>query len=643
MGAYREVFLSESAEYVQAIVDGLLSLEADPHDREPIEVVFRGAHSLKGMAAAMGYERTADLTHRMEGLMDAVRRGEQTVGASLVDLMLRAADAVKLLIEAESGGGVPADVTELLTDIDRAAAEKKAAVITAEEDGNPETEEPVIAVGVGETVYRISVTLEETCVLKAVRAYMALKRLSHMGTVLETVPSAREIEDEAFDRSFQAVVSTRGTPEDISRSLASISEVEDITVTEAQAAPAIQTGSREDRRPIPKLSETQTVRISIGHLDTMVNLVGELVILRSRIESVARAFDSRELDETLEDLYSVSSELQHEVMQTRMVPVSNIFNRFPRMVRDLARDLGKEIRFEMEGLEIELDRTVLDEIGDPVVHLLRNSVDHGVETTEERKAAGKPTKGTVRLEASRERDQVVIVVSDDGRGIDLDRIWAKACQIGLVDPAHRENYSEKDVLLLTCIPGFSMAEKATRVSGRGVGMDVVKGKIEYLGGSLAIRTGLGLGTEFVLTLPLTLAIIQSLLVSISDRVFAIPLGSVGEVLSLDEVEVKTVDGSPVVVLRDRQVVPLHRLDSVLGIEEGAATPLAGNHIVLLEVSGEVRALAVGHLLGRREVVIKPLSAMFKQIKGLGGATVLGDGRVAMILDPRGLFAMEEGA
>jgi two-component system chemotaxis sensor kinase CheA len=641
MSAYKEVFLSESAEYLQAITDGLIALEADPHDLEPVETIFRGAHSLKGMAAAMGYDRTADLTHKMESLMDTVRKREQAIDSDLVDLMLRAVDAVRELIADESEGRSTYDTGPIIADLIARTERGKAGPVETESASGPKPAEAPPAAG-GE-VYRVSVTIEPTSVLKSVRAYMALKRLGHMGTVLDTEPSARDIEDERFDRTFVAVLQTVEPPEAIERAGLGISEIESVHVAvDASRRPthqeAQQEAGNEARRVVPKLSETQTVRVSIGHLDAMVNLVGELVILRARLERIARERDDHELSETVAALEQISAELQHEVMQTRMVPVGNIFNRFPRMVRDLARDLGKQVDFEMTGLDIELDRTVLDEIGDPIVHLLRNAVDHGIESPEERQALGKPPRGHVRLSAERDRDQVRISVSDDGRGMDIDRIWQKAVERGLVSPTERDTWSEEEVLMLTCAPGFSPAEKTTSVSGRGVGMDVVKGKIEYLGGTISIRSERGKGLEISLSLPLTLAIVPALLVGTSEQVYALPLSAVTEVLSTDEVRTTTVDGAPCVVLRDGAVVPVWRLDQLLSKpDEQRRRPRKKDHIVLVESAGLRNALAVERLVARQEVVIKPLSPLFKGIRGLGGATVLGDGSVALILDPRTLF------
>jgi two-component system chemotaxis sensor kinase CheA len=639
MSAYREVFLSESAEYLQAMTDGLLALEADPNDLEPVETVFRGAHSLKGMAAAMGYTRTQELTHKMESLMDTVRRRVQSADHDLIDMMLRATDAVRDLIADESAGTGD-------TDTDGIVAELVARTAAAAEAGAAPSRMSTPDTGEG-ALYQARITLEEACVLKGVRAYMAIKRLSHMGTVIETRPGAREIEDERFDRSFDVVFRTGAMPDAVRAALMAVTEVEDVLVEPvaesdtAAGAPEAAPRSASQGRAVPKLSETQTVRISIGHLDAMVNLVGELVIIRSRLERIARDAGLPELGDALDALERVSADLQQEVMQTRMVPVGNIFNRFPRMVRDLARDLGKDVTLETDGLDIELDRTVLDEIGDPIVHLLRNCVDHGIESPEERVAASKPARGTIFLAAEREREQIRITVSDDGRGMDVGRIWAAAVDRGLADPSSRDAYSDHDVLMFVCAPGFSTVDQATKVSGRGVGMDVVKGKIEYLGGTISIESTHGEGTRVSLLLPLTLAIIQALLLACGDQVYAVPLSAVDEVLGLDEVTLETVEGRWVTVLRDGSVVPIQRLDVVCGVSQpGAAAPEVGDHIVIIHSGDEMRALTVPRLIGRQEIVIKPLSPLFRGLHGLGGATVLGDGHVALILDPRTLLDLE---
>lgn len=651
MDNYRDMFLAESADYIQQMTDGLLALEHAPDDIEPVELVFRGSHSLKGMSAAMQYDRTADLTHKMESLMDRVRKGERRADRSLVELMLAAVDLVKDLIDDESSGNTAVDASEMIA----ALEEMK----DAAEPASPESETGLLIAGAqsggthelkpGEGSWVLDVTLEEGCVLKAVRAYMVLKRLSHIGTVVDTTPSVREIEDENFDLQFRAVMATTATEEQLREAVMHVMDVADVDIApiarpeatphDAPKPTAHQVERR--RRDLPKLSETQTVRVSIGHLDALVDLVGELVILRSRLDRLGASRQDPELTETLDDLQRISTDLQYEVMQTRMVPVGNIFNRFPRMVRDLAVDLGKEVEFEMLGLDIELDRTVLDEIGDPLVHLLRNCIDHGIEDAASRTAAGKPAAGRVQLSASRERDHVAIIVSDDGNGMDPARIWTKACERMVVHPDERSSYSDSDILLLTCVPGFSTAEQTTKVSGRGVGMDVVKGKIEHLGGTIQIESVIGQGTRFILRLPFTLAILHALLVQAGEQQFALPLSAVEEVFLAEELLIDTIEGSPVAILRDGEVVQLHRLDALLLGADPKTPPTPRSSIVLVSSGSERRALHIDQLCGRQEIVIKPLSSVFRETKGFSGATILGDGRVMLIIDPRTIFSAME--
>lgn len=658
MSAYRDVFLAESGEYIQQITDGLLALEKDTTDTAPVEVVFRGAHSLKGMAAAMGYDRTADLTHKMESLMDKVRRDEIPITTELIDVVLAAVDLVRDLIDDEANGRKdidPAEMAALLLDAAEGRLvpsaddpgyeddEAEAAAAQDEDEGNLLRE----AFDAGESVWSVTVTLDPECVLKAVRSYMVIKRFSHMGRVLFTVPSSRDLEDEKFDRTFSVTLAAATSAEAIREAGLFVSEIAEVSV-EPVAVPALAAGKEQpssaparNQRKLPRLSEAQTVRVAIGHLDMLVNLVGELVILRSRLERLASAHGDMELTETVNELQRISADLQYEVLQTRMVPVGNIFNRFPRMVRDLAADLGKQVDFEVDGLDIELDRTVLDEIGDPIVHLLRNSLDHGVEEVTDRVAAGKPAEGRIRLTASRERDHVAIVVSDDGSGIDPEKLWSAAVAKGMVTSESRAEYSTADVLQLICTPGFSTAEKATKVSGRGVGMDVVKGKIEHLGGTLQIYSVPGKGTDFILRLPLTLAIVRALLVRAVGQTFALPLSSVTEVLAVEELQVDTIEGAPVAVLRDGSVVPLLRLDSILMNVDSNEPMKPRSSVALIEVGDSVTALNVGEVVGRREIVVKPLSRLFRDTKGFSGATILGDGRVVLIIDPRTIFSAME--
>ncbi|HEY5517720.1 MAG TPA: chemotaxis protein CheA [Coriobacteriia bacterium] len=661
MGAYRQVFLSESAEYLQGIVDALLTLESDPEDLEPVEAVFRAAHSLKGMSGTMGYERTASLTHTMESLMDTVRKREQPVTGDLIDVVLRATDTLRELINHEASGGAEVDPELMVQELKE---HTEVAHRAAEEAAKSAVAEAPIAAAADAGVVTLSVTIESACQLASVRAYMVLKRLRQLGEVVGTVPSEEDIDEGEFDRTFTVRVKTDRPGEKLVEAVRAITEVETASVVERApepepaavpvapeppAADAADVGADRDAafgraaKAVPKLADTQTVRIALTHLDEMVDIVGELVIARSRLENITEKIDDHDLNAAVEEVHRISAELQREVMQTRMVPVGNTFNRFPRMVRDLARDLGKDLAFEVDGVDIELDRTVLDEIVEPLVHLLRNSIDHGLEPAEARVAAGKPARGLVRLSAARERDRVLVTVADDGRGMDVERIWKAAVARGLAQAGERDTMSDDDILLFTCTPGFSTAEHATKVSGRGVGMDVVRAKVEQLGGALAIRSRPGSGTEFVLSLPLTLAIIQALLVRSSGHTYAIPLGAVTEVLAYDDLPVGTVDLHPVLTLRDGRVVPLDTLDAVVGLEADRRSPVRSRNIVLLEWGEMARAVGVDGLVGRQEIVIKPLSGIFAGVRGLSGATVLGDGSVALIIDPRALFSTGEGS
>jgi two-component system, chemotaxis family, sensor kinase CheA len=643
MDAYKETFLAESIDFVQHITDGLLGLEREPGDLAPVETIFRGAHSLKGMSAAMGYQRTADLTHAMEGLMSHVREGRIHVDQALIDLMLEAVDIVRELIDDETAGTStvdPAETIDRLAELADRAAENP---VETDEDIAPD-----FGLLPGERGLSVAVTLEEDCSLKGVRAYMAIKRLNQLGRVLRTSPSADDLEDERFAQSFTVILATASSDDAVEHALLEITDIAGVSVEEAEIqgatehAAGAETASdhgRADRSsPHPRMTETHTVRVAIGHLDSLVDLVGELVILRSRFDQLLQRREEPELSEVVADLHRISAELQYQVLQTRMVPVGNIFNRFPRMVRDLAADLGKQVDFAVLGSDIELDRTVLDEIGDSIMHLLRNAIDHGIETSERRLRAGKPAAGVLSLSAARERDHVAIVVSDDGGGIDADGVWNEACRRGLARSDERAEYSDSDVLLFTCVPGFSTAGVTTRVSGRGVGLDVVKREVEALGGTLAIASSPGLGTEFTLRLPLMLAIVRALLVEVRGQTFALPLSAVNEVVSAAEIRSETIDGRPVMVGRDGDVVALVKLDSLLFGEDAGAPLSETAHVVTVVSAGVQYAVAVDGLLGRQEIVVKPLSGMFEGMNGLSGATIMGDGRVALILDPRTLFS-----
>ena len=489
----------------------------------------------------------------------------------------------------------------------------------------------------GMRLLRLTVTLDNECLLKSVRVFMVFKKLAQMGEVVASLPPVEALEDEKFDNSFQVLFATREDPDRIERSLLAIAEISAVsfeTLIEPEAQAGEEAGKGRPASPgrehISVARKTQSVRVNIGRLDTLMNLVGELVINRTRLASIAAGFNLPELREALDQTSRLTAELQDEVMKTRMVPVEQVFNRFPRMVRDLARDQGKEIDFVVEGKEIELDRTILDEISDPLMHMIRNAVDHGIGTPADRKAGGKPARGMVKLSAYRDRNYVAIEVEDDGAGIDAQRVFDKAVSKGLMSEDERRQLTVDDVLRVISLPGFSTSDQVSGVSGRGVGMDAVKSKAESLGGFVILDAQPGRGTTITLKLPLTLAIVQALMVEVSGETYAIPLGTVRETHVIGPEEIRTVQNHEAIFIRD-ETIPLLRLDAILGCEHLSN----GNEafpVVITEMGPRLIAIGVHSLIGQQEIVISTLDKFLKRVDGFAGATILGTGRVALILD-----------
>ncbi len=520
----------------------------------------------------------------------------------------------------------------------------------------------------GFKAYKIKVVLDEGCLLKAARAYIVFHELGEMGEIIKSIPPSEDIEEEKFENDFLVVFISKEAPEKIKSSIEKISEIRDVIVSPVEpeelgleelkeappqepkkeavavpskpvspaAAPAAAAATPAiDKEKLLKhrIKGMRTIRVDIDRLDDLMNLVGELVINKTRLVQIGSVYKLTELDETLAQIGRITTELQAVVMKLRMVPVEHVFNRFPRMVRDLAREEGKEIEFIIEGKETELDRTVIDEIGDPLVHLLRNAIDHGIEPPDEREKLGKPRKGLLKLSAHHEGNYVVIEVQDDGKGIDLEKVKKKAIERGIVTPEEVERMTENEILMLITLPGFSTSDKVTEVSGRGVGMDVVKSKVEALNGILEIETEKGKGTKVIIKLPLTLAIIQALLTKVGEEIYAIPLANIDETLSITPQDVKLVRNQEVILLRG-SVLPLVRLHDVLDVPPAPSRDGdEEEYAVVVARVGEKRAgLVVDTLIGQQEIVIKSLGKLLRGIKGISGATILGDGKVALILD-----------
>lgn len=672
---YMEMFLEESREHLDSLDDGLMTLEKDPSELSILNDIFRNAHTLKGMSATMGYTKIAELTHDMENILDALRKEEMEVTEDIVDTLLKCGDSLRQMVESIGEGGtedvvdiseVAAKLSALLNGETAPAAAPAAAAAPVQAPGldYSDTDKDVInkAKDSGLQAFHVKVTLTESCILKSARSYMVMNTLDQMGDVVKSVPPTEDLEQEKFDHSFDVVVVTDAEAKAVEEALLGISEVETVEVMdvgkELAAVPAPPPASTPAANvPVPavpkavepvdkkakapavaekKLKSGQSVRVDIEKLDTLLNLVGELVINKVRLGQIGTTHRLTELTETLEQMDRVTTDLQTVVMKVRMVPVGQVFNRFPRMVRDLAKELDKEINLTIEGEETELDRTVIDEIGDPLMHLLRNSLDHGVEHPDDREAKGKSRTGEVGLIARHEGNSVVIMVTDDGSGINADVIRRKAVEKGVISQDEADNLSDADAVRLIFLPGFSTADKITDVSGRGVGMDVVRSKIESLGGHVDVETKIDEGSVFKIKLPLTLAIIQALLVKVAKEMYAIPLGSIDRTINITQEDIKTVQNKEVIVLRG-QIIPIIRLGDVLNVPREDGEENDDIFVVVVHIGERKAGIVVDNLIGQQEIVIKTLGKLLAGLKVISGATVLGDGRVALILDVSALM------
>ncbi len=621
LSEYRKMYEAESAEHLQAMNEALLALEKDPQNEEPINLMFRAAHTLKGMSATMGYSNIAELTHKMENLMDRVRKKETKLDARAIDTLFEGLDTLEKMAEDPENSS-RCNISSLI---------QKILIITERE--RMVENNATIAPGNGYSTFEIKVTLHESCILKSARLNVVLRNLSELGEIRRTIPSAKDIEDEKFDRELRVTVSTKEDAKKLEDAVKRISEISKVEVVPADlqvdAQTAISMENCDPEKAKKTVKSVQSVRVNIERLDSLMNLVGELVINKIRLMQLASEYKFNVLEEALASLDRLTNELQEEVMASRMVPLEQIFNRFPRMVRDLAKKQGKEIEIIVEGSNIELDRTVLDEVGDPLVHILRNCVDHGIELPETREQHNKNIKGTIKLTARREKNYVIIEVQDDGKGMEPGKFREIAVKKGMMTEDDAAKLSDSDVLNFSFQPGFSTAEKITEISGRGVGMDVVKTKIEGMGGSVKLESRAGQGTTITLKLPLTVAIIHSQMVKVGKDIYAIPVTSVVSDLALKKNQIKTIQGEEVVLVRG-EVLPLVRLQRLFGVLSNGSDDLI---VVVVEHGGSNIGLVVDELIGQQEVIIKSLdNRILKGVKGFAGATILGDGNVALILD-----------
>lgn len=690
MSQYLEIFIEETKEHLQSLNQCLLQLEKTPEDGSILNEIFRVAHTLKGMSGTMGFSRMSRLTHDMEDVLHALRSNELKVSTKLVDLLFKCLDALenytnKIVESGTEGSEEYLEIIQALTGIgknktDSGIEEAQASAAAASEPQEQQKEivinqyeQNVInkAYEIDNRAYQITVILNKGCLLKSARAFIIFRTLERYSEVIKSEPKVQDIEDEKFENEFTVVVVTREDAELFNRELNSVSEVERVliktlppvkTIEETAAkpeAPANVLKEKEGEKEKPdevqpaieadnesvqqkedaslkKAKTGKTVRVDIDRLDVLLNLVSELIIQKTRLEGLEGIERTPDYIETIEYLERITTNLHDAVMKVRMVPVETVFNRFPRMIRDITRDLGKEAELIMSGEETELDRTVIDEIGEPLIHLLRNAVDHGIESVEKRRELGKPDHGNIYLRAYQDGNNVVIEVEEDGQGINVEKVKKKAIERGLVSKEIVSGMSKKDIIDFLFKPSFSTADKVTDLSGRGVGLDVVKTKIEALGGTVEVESEMGKGSKFIIRLPLTLAIIQALLVLVGNEKYAIQLSSIQQITNITPDEIKLVQKQEVVLLRNT-IVPVIRLDKVLEVPApDSGTVQKTLKLVIVKKGDRLFGLVVDRILGQQEIVQKSLGKYLSGIKIISSATILGDGNVALILDVNSL-------
>ena len=712
---YLGVFLDEAKEHLQTLNDSIMQLEQDPENEDCINEIFRSAHSMKGMAGTMGYKNMQNLTHDMEDVFSDVRNGTLKIDSSMIDTLFQCLDAIQAYVDnitesQDEGTEENANIIKALADIRagasgggaapaaKPAAEAAPAAPAAEAapaaaapaangpapDADPTKDYRAIKLdpdtkanledlkGQGKKLYGLNVKIQESCILKAARAFLVFKGIEEIGELMTSEPSTSDIEDEKFEFNFSLIISTdEEDKEKIKEIVKSVSEIEDCEIGDydpsasasteeaapaaaapAAAAPAAQAPAAQapaapapkpaekaapakdagGKKPVGKPVVNRTVRVDIDKLDVLMNLVSELIIAKNSLISAANSAGivSGNVNEQIEYLESVTTNLHESVMKVRMVPIESVLQKFPRMIRDLNKQLGKNMELTMTGEDTEMDRTVVDEIGDPLMHLLRNSADHGIESAELRAERGKTEEGHIFLHAFQDGNSVVIEVGDDGNGIDAEIVKNKAIEKGIVTSDEAATLTEQQCIDFLFHPGFSTAKQVTEVSGRGVGLDVVKSKIESLSGEVSVKTKLGEGSTWQIRLPLTLAIIQALMVVVGNEKYAIPLDSIQSIEDVAPTDIKTVENKEVINLRG-SVTPIIRVSRALDTESTKAED--EDLVVVITRKGDQQfGLVIDELMGQQEIVIKPLGRYMNKCRMISGATILGDGEIALILD-----------
>lgn len=676
---YLEVFIDESNEHLQSCSESLLVLEQNPDNIEIVNDIFRNAHTLKGMSATMGFEDIADLTHKMENVLDAIRNHKIQVTAELLDVVFESVDHLEEMVsDISNGGDGKKDVTQTVEKLKRLESGEsieniETVVATPSETVTEVAESKLIFDDFEQTVleqsmeqgfsaYEINISLREDCLLKAARVYMVFEILEKLGEVIKSTPTVEKLEEEKFDTDFSVAFVTKENQDDLKQKLMKVSEVDvvnvqpvqlkkmempsDVVEKKVEEVAAVETPKPTPTKATPTKTEapktvknnnaSKTIRVNIERLDILMNLFEELVIDRGRLQSISMELNHNELNDTVERMTRVSGDLQNIILNMRMVPVETVFNRFPKMVRQLSRDLKKKINLEIIGAETELDRTVIDEIGDPLVHLIRNALDHGIESPEERLAAGKPETGSVELRAYHSGNHVFIEIEDDGAGIDRERVLQKAISKGVVTEEASHSMTDNQINELILASGFSTAEVISDVSGRGVGLDVVKSTIESLGGSISIESEHGKGSLFSIQLPLTLSIISVMLVEIEKEVYAVPLSSIIETSIIKRSDILNAHNQKVIDFRGK-VVPLVFLDEIFEVPREDYEDDGFLSVVLVRKGDRIAGLVVDSFIGQQEIVLKSLGNYLTNVFAISGATILGNGQVALIVDCNALI------
>lgn len=673
MSQYLEVFIEESKEHLQTCNEQLLELEKNPENLQIVNEIFRSAHTLKGMSATMGYEDLASLTHQMENVLDAIRNEKISVTPEVLDVIFLAVDDLEAMVESIASGGDGKrnveDVVKKLVAIESgeafvetAANQTATAVAEVSLTGSSYDEFEITVMQQskeqGFNTYEIEISLSQNCLLKAARVFMIFEALESLGEVIKSNPPVEELEEEKFEYSFMVTIISKEEPSTIEARIMKVSEVEKVNVNSfsaselsveqvtEEAAPQAQESSvpvqpaaapkKEEEKPaVVAKQSSKTIRVNIERLDILMNLFEELVIDRGRLDQISQDLQVQELHETVERMSRITGDLQNIILNMRMVPVETVFNRFPRMVRQLARDLNKKINLEIIGAETELDRTVIDEIGDPLVHLIRNALDHGVESPEVRRANGKNEEGTVVLRAYHSGNHVFIELEDDGAGINKEKVLQKALSKGIITQETANSLTDSQIAELILASGFSTADKISDISGRGVGLDVVKSTIESLGGTITIESQEGKGSLFSIQLPLTLSIISVMLVEIQQEKYAIPLSSIIETAIVNKQDVLQAHNQTVIDFRGK-VVPLLFLKDIFEVPETKEEEEFYS-VVIVRKGEKLAGFVVDSFIGQQEVVLKSLGNYLANAFAISGATILGDGQVALIVDCNALI------